>query len=534
MEGLTLAISRFPGATLGTQQANWELPLLWKLGSEALHDDLNEKCGIFGVFAPGEDVARLTFFGLHALQHRGQESAGIATTDGKRLNLYADMGLVAQVFTEETLAALPGRAGIGHTRYSTTGSSTRGNAQPFHLKGVHGELAIAHNGNVVNADVMRADLVAQGTHFETSSDTEVIGRLLVDGPGEDWPERFAQLMRRANGAYALTILTNDAVYAVRDPLGIRPLSIGRLNNEGWVFASETCALDHLGAEYVRDVRPGEVVRADGEGLTSYFPLAAEGGGMSGQMTDQQQALCLFEFIYFARPDSRVSGQLLHPARMRMGARLSEEYPVDADVVIGVPDSATAAAIGYAQASGIPYAEGLVKNRYVGRTFIQPDQRLRDRGVQLKFNPLREVLEGKRVIVVDDSIVRGTTTPRVVKMIRDAGAKEVHLRITSPPITHPCFYGVDMATRGELIAANLSTEEIREHVDADSLGYLSLEGTIWAANLGEGQHCTACFSGTYPSAVPLQFDKFSLEGPGLPDHEIPMVRTEPAVVPLTLR
>ncbi len=507
---------------------------MWKLGSEALHDDLNEKCGIFGVFAPGEDVARLTFFGLHALQHRGQESAGIATTDGKRLNLYADMGLVAQVFTEETLAALPGRAAIGHTRYSTTGSSTRGNAQPFHLKGEHGEIAIAHNGNVVNADVMRGDLAATGTRFDTSSDTEVIGRLLVDGPGEDWPERFAQLMRRANGAYALTILTNDAVYAVRDPLGIRPLSIGRLNNEGWVFASETCALDHLGAEYVRDVRPGEVVRADGEGLVSYFPLGAEDGGMSGQMTDQEQALCLFEFIYFARPDSRISGQLLHPVRMRMGARLSEESPVEADVVIGVPDSATAAAIGYAQASGIPYAEGLVKNRYVGRTFIQPDQRLRDRGVQLKFNPLREVLEGKRVIVVDDSIVRGTTTPRVVKMIRDAGAKEVHMRITSPPITHPCFYGVDMATRGELIGANLSTEEIREHIGADSLGYLSLEGTVWAANIGEGQHCTACFSGTYPSAVPLQFDKFSLEGPPIPDHEIPMVREEPAVVPLTLR
>ncbi|MCA9856487.1 MAG: amidophosphoribosyltransferase, partial [Dehalococcoidia bacterium] len=420
------------------------------------------------------------------------------------------------------------------TRYSTTGSSTRGNAQPFHLKGVHGEMAIAHNGNVVNADVMRVDLAAGGTTFDTSSDTEVIGRLLIDGPGEDWPERFGQLMRRANGAYSLTILTHDAVYAVRDPLGIRPLCIGRLNNDGWVFASETCALDHLGAEYIRDVRPGEVVRADGEGLTSFFPLAGEDTGMPGQMTEQQQALCLFEFIYFARPDSRISGQLLHPARMRMGARLSEEHPIEADVVIGVPDSATAAAIGYAQASGIPYAEGLVKNRYVGRTFIQPDQRLRDRGVQLKFNPLREVLEGKRVIVVDDSIVRGTTTPRVVKMIRDAGATEVHMRITSPPITHPCFYGVDMATRGELIAANLSVEEIREHIGADTLGYLSLDGTVWAANLGEGQHCTACFSGGYPSAVPLQFDKFALEGPKRPDHEIPLASPEPAVVPLTLR
>lgn len=496
-----------------------------------MHDALNEKCGIFGVFAPGEDVARLTFFGLHALQHRGQESAGIASSDGRRLHLYTDMGLVSQVFTEDALETLPGRSAIGHTRYSTTGASNAGNAQPFHLKGLHGELAIAHNGNVVNADVMRADLRERGVHFETSSDTEVLGRLLVDGEGEDWDSRFAYLMRRANGAYSLTLLTHDAVYAVRDPLGIRPLVIGKLNGHGWVFASETCALDHLGATYVRDVRPGEVVRADGEGLTSSFPV-----GEPLEMTEgsPRQALCLFEFIYFARPDSRLSGQLLHQARMRMGERLSQEHPVDADVVIGVPDSATAAAIGYAQASGIPYAEGLVKNRYVGRTFIQPDQRLRERGVQLKFNPLREVLEGKRVIVVDDSIVRGTTTPRVVKMIRDAGAAEVHLRITAPPITHPCFYGVDMATRGELIAANMSVEEIREHVGADSLGYLSLEGTVWAANLGESQHCTACFSGVYPGEVPLQFDKFALEGEERPDHEIPMAAPAPVTEPLTVR
>ncbi|MCK9486661.1 MAG: amidophosphoribosyltransferase [Dehalococcoidia bacterium] len=497
-----------------------------------MHDALNEKCGIFGVFAPGEDVARLTFFGLHALQHRGQESAGISTTDGRRLHLYTDMGLVAQVFTEDALETLPGHAAIGHTRYSTTGASTVGNAQPFRMKGLHGELAIAHNGNVVNADVMRADLVARGVHFETSTDTEVLGRVLTDGDGQDWNARFGQLMRRANGAYSLTILTQEAVYAVRDPLGIRPLVIGKLNGHGWVFASETCALDHLGAVYVRDVRPGEVVRADGEGLTSSFPL-----GESLDMVEPEhgrQALCLFEFIYFARPDSRMAGQLLHQARMRMGERLASEHPVEADVVIGVPDSATAAAIGYAQATGIPYAEGLVKNRYVGRTFIQPDQRLRDRGVQLKYNPLREVLEGKRVIVVDDSIVRGTTTPRVVKMVRDAGATEVHLRITAPPITHPCFYGVDMATRGELIAANMTEDEIREHVGADSLGYLSLEGTVWAANIGEGQHCTACFSGVYPSEVPLQFDKFALEGEGLPDHEIPMAAPLPVTEPLTVR
>ncbi|MGE3858010.1 MAG: amidophosphoribosyltransferase, partial [Dehalococcoidia bacterium] len=359
-------------------------------------DHLDEKCGVFGVYAPGEDVARLTFFGLHALQHRGQESAGIATTDGKRIHLYAEMGLVSQVFMEETLSTLPGFAGIGHTRYSTTGASVQCNAQPFVVRGSHGELAIAHNGNVVNADVMRGDLDAMGVQFETTTDTEVLGRLLVETAGETWDDRFATLMRRANGAYSLTLLTKDAMFGVRDPLGIRPLCIGRINGHGWIFASETCALDHLGADFVREVQPGEVVRIDAEGMHSSYPLG-ETVPLAGTPT---QALCLFEFIYFARPDSRLGGELLHPVRMRMGAKLWEEHPVDADIVIGVPDSATAAAIGFAQASGIPYAEGLVKNRYVGRTFIQPDQRLRERGVRLKFNPLREVLEGKRVVVVD--------------------------------------------------------------------------------------------------------------------------------------
>ena len=496
-----------------------------------MFDHVDEKCGVFGVFAPGEDVARLTFFGIHALQHRGQESAGIATTDGRRIHVYADMGLVSQVFDEDNLGALPGHAAIGHTRYSTSGSSTQANAQPLVLRGTHGELAIGHNGNVVNADTMRADLVAQGVTFETGTDTEVLGRLLLEAPGETWNDRFATLMRRANGAYSLTILTKDALYAVRDPLGIRPLCIGRLNGSGWVFASETCALDHLGAQFVREVHPGEVVRVDADGIESSFPIG-ESLTMAGQ---PHQALCLFEFIYFARPDSRLDGELLHPVRARMGARLWEEHPVEADIVIGVPDSATAAAIGFAQASGIPYAEGLVKNRYVGRTFIQPDQRLRERGVRLKFNPLPEVLAGKRVVVVDDSIVRGTTTPRVVEMLRRAGALEVHMRITSPPITHPCFYGVDMATRGELIAANKSVEEIRAHIDADSLGYLSLAGTIAATGIGEGRNCTACFTGVYPAEVPLQFDKFALESSAnRPDHELPMAAPPPSTVPLTTR
>lgn len=484
----------------------------------SLTTSLREKCGVFGVFAPGEDVARLTFFGLHALQHRGQESAGIATADSGRIRLYAEMGLVTQIFDERALAGLPGSHAIGHTRYSTTGASKLQNAQPFIVRGLHGEIAIAHNGNVVNAELLRDGLEDEGIRFETSSDTEVIARMLVNAPAPDWEQRFGYLMRRANGAYSITVLTSDAVFAARDPLGIRPLCIGELDG-GYVFASETCALDHLGARFVREVLPGEVVRADAEGLTSWFPL----GRRDLDVVQAPQKLCLLEFIYFARPDSRLGGELLHPARMRMGAAVAREHPVDADLVIGVPDSATAAAIGYAQETGIPYAEGLIKNRYVGRTFIQPDQRLREQGVQLKFNPLREVIEGKRLVVVDDSIVRGTTTPRVVKMLRDAGAAEVHMRVTSPPIMNPCFYGVDMATRGELIAAHNAIDEIRAHIGADSLGYLSVEGTVAATRMPDGGHCTACFTGEYPSDVPLQLDKLALEPDGTHDrHSLPVL------------
>ena len=459
---------------------------------------------MFGVFAPGEDVARFTFFGLHALQHRGQESAGIATSDGERIRLFAEMGLVTQIFDERSLAGLPGTHAVGHTRYSTSGSSRVENAQPLLVKGPNGPLAVAHNGNIVNAELLREGLEEDGITFEASSDTEVIARLLVNASGEDWKQRFAQLMRRATGAYSLTVLSPEGVFAVRDPMGVRPLCIGELDG-GYVFASETCALDHLGARFVREVEPGEVVLANENGLTSWFPI-----GRRDLNVLSPQRLCLLEFIYFARPDSHMGGELLYPARMRMGAALSREHPVEADLVIGVPDSATAAAIGYSQESGIPYAEGLIKNRYVGRTFIQPDQRLREQGVQLKFNPLREVIAGKRLVVVDDSIVRGTTTPRVVKMLRDAGAAEIHLRITSPPIKHPCFYGVDMATRAELIAAHNDLEEIRRHVGSDSLQYLSIESTAAATNLPSGSHCTACFTGDYPGEVPLQLDKLALE------------------------
>ena len=485
------------------------------LGGDRVIPSLREKCGVFGVFAPGEDVARLTFFGLHALQHRGQESAGIAATDGERISVFARMGLVAQAFDEESLEGLTGIAAIGHTRYSTTGSSVECNIQPLlvtdgadHLPMIDGhprQLALAHNGNIVNADTLRADLESQGIVFETTTDSEVIAQLIATAPGLDWDQRFVAMMRRANGAYSLTVLTRDALFGVRDPNGVRPLCIGQLDG-GYVIASETCALDHLGATFLREVEPGEVVRVDASGITSWFPIGQE---------QQRRALCLLEYIYFARPDSRMRGELLYEARMRMGAALSREHPVDADIVIGIPDSATAAAIGYAQASGIPYVEALVKNRYVGRTFIQPDQRLRERGVQLKFNPLPEMLRGRRVVVVDDTIVRGTTTPRVVAMLRKAGAREIHMRIPSPPIQHPCFYGVDMATRGELIAAQREIEAIRLHIGADSLGYLSLAATAAATSQPEEHLCTACFSGNYPREVPLQLDKFALEIPALP-------------------
>jgi amidophosphoribosyltransferase len=434
------------------------------------------------------------------------------------MHLFAEMGLVQQVFTPGALSTLPGRAAIGHTRYSTTGSSVQRNAQPFHVRGVHGEIAIAHNGNVVNAELMRVDLEEAGARFETSTDTEVLGQLLVSGASETIEDRFAELMRRANGAYSITVLTPEAVYAARDPLGIRPLCIGRLNGSGWIAASESCALSHLGAEFVRELQPGELVRLDEDGMTSMFPI----GEPLEVHPERREAMCLFESIYFARPDSYLGGELLYPVRMRMGAYVAREHPVEADIVIGVPDSATAAAIGYAQEAGLPYAEGLIKNRYVGRTFIEPDQRLRAQGVQLKFNALREILEGKRVVVVDDSIVRGTTTPPIVQMIRDAGAAEVHMRITSPPIQHPCFYGVDMATRGELIAAQRSIPEILEHIGADSLGYLSVAGTIAATNIGADRHCTACFTGEYPGDVPLQFDKFALETEDVSDrHGVPV-------------
>ncbi len=460
---------------------------------------LREACGVFGVYAPGEDVARITFFGLYALQHRGQESAGIATSNSRTLHLKTGMGLVSQVFDEDDLSYLPGRFAVGHTRYSTTGASQVSNAQPFRVSGPNGELALGHNGNIVNAQAMREEMEREGIVFTTGCDSEVIAQMLVNAPGLDWKERWTHVMRRLNGAYSLAVITPDAMMMARDPMGNRPLCLGKLDS-GWVAASESCAFDHIGATFIREIEPGEVIYIDAEGLQSFKPLE-----------EQRRAFCVFEYIYFARPDSVLGGKLVYPVRMNLGRELAKEHPApDADVVIGVPDSATAAAIGYSQASGIPFVEGLVKNRYVGRTFIQPDQRLREIGVHLKFNPLREVLQDRRVVLVDDSIVRGTTTPRVIQMLRKAGAREVHMRITAPPITHPCFYGIDMGTRWELIAAQKSVEEIREHIGADSLGYLSLEGLVNAVAATKEGQCMACFTGEYPRPVPLQMDKLAME------------------------
>ncbi|MGE5597040.1 MAG: amidophosphoribosyltransferase [Hyphomicrobiales bacterium] len=460
-------------------------------------DNPHEACGVFGVYAPGEDVARLTFYGLYALQHRGQESAGIAASNGtERFSLRTGMGLVSQVFDEEDLAFLRGHMAIGHTRYSTAGGSLACNAQPIivHDHETGAEIALAHNGNLTNVAVIREDLEAQGVQFASNADSEVIAHLLAMAPGT-WEEKFHYVMRRIEGAYSLVIMTRDRLFAVRDPLGVRPLCLGRLAH-GWVAASESCALEHLGVPMEREVQPGEVVQIDAAGTRSFFPVARPA----------RRAACTFEYIYFARPDSRLAGKLIYPVREEMGAQLAREHPVDADIVIGVPDSAIPAAIGYAREAGLPYREGFVKNRYVGRTFIQPDQRIREAGVSLKFNVLEEVVRGKRVIIVDDSIVRGTTTPRVIALLRRAGAAEVHMRITAPPIVSPCFFGVDMATKSELIAANKSVEEIREHIGADSLGYLSVEGLIEATGQGENELCNACFTGRYPINVQLHMDQ----------------------------
>ncbi|MBI2858090.1 MAG: amidophosphoribosyltransferase [Chloroflexi bacterium] len=458
---------------------------------------MRESCGVFGVYAPGEDVARLTFFGLFALQHRGQESAGIATADGRNIKCYARMGLVSQVFSEESLSGLVGHIAIGHNRYSTTGSSRICNAQPILAGKAPAAIALAHNGNIINSNFLQEELVQKGFKFESSTDSEVIANLIVSSTESDWVGKIRYAMRRLQGAYSMVIMTDRSLFAVRDPFGVRPLCLGTIEG-GWVIASETCALDHIGATFVREIEPGEIVSISAGMLKSY----------PGEST--RKATCIFEYIYFARPDSVINDRLIYPARQAMGAGLAREHPVDADLVMGVPDSATAAGIGYAKQSGLTLTEGLIKNRYVGRTFIEPDQRIRDLGVKLKFNSLPQLLSGKRLVVVDDSIVRGTTTPSVIRMLRRAGAREVHMRVCAPPIRYPCFLGVDMATQRELIAARKSIPEICEFIGADTLGYLSIEGLLEAVALPRKLFCLACFTGDYPIPVQLQMDKLALE------------------------
>jgi amidophosphoribosyltransferase len=453
-------------------------------------------CGVFGIRSEDRDVARLAYFGLFALQHRGQESAGIAVSEGGRLTVVRDMGLVAQVFNEQQLHALPGEVAIGHTRYSTTGANRWANAQPLIHHGRARTVAVGHNGNLVNVEELRAELDADGIRLGSGSDTEVIAALISRDPAP-LPEAVANTMARLEGAYSVTALAEEKLVAFRDPLGFRPLTLGRIGDD-WVVASETCALDLIGAEAVRDVRPGEVVWVDEEGQNA-AQVVPTGGS----------ALCIFEHVYFARPDSRLAGVEVHGARVRMGERLAQEAPVEADLVIGIPDSGTPAAIGYSKASGIPFSEALIKNRYVARTFIQPDQAMREQGVRLKFNPLDEV-DGKRIVAVEDSIVRGTTTRQIVAMLFDAGAREVHMRVASPPIVSPCFYGLDFGDDDQLAAARRSIEEVRSLIGATSLHYLSVDGMQQATQLPEDSVCRACFTREYPTKVPQKLEKLRFE------------------------
>jgi len=458
-------------------------------------DKVHEECGVVAIYGNPE-ASKLAYLSLYALQHRGQESAGIAASNGERVELHKGMGLVSDLFTAEVLAHLSGSLAIGHTRYSTTGDSALLNAQPIMVECNKGKIALAHNGNITNAHEVHAQLEQQGSIFQTTSDTEVVVHLIARSREQTLADAMADSLRRIEGAFSLVMLTPDRIFAARDPRGFRPLVMGRISGQAAhtadtiVFASETCAFDLIGATYEREVKPGELVIVGPEGVHSRFYSA-----------QQPQSSCIFEHVYFSRPDSIVFGRAVQQTRDAMGRQLALESPVDADIVVPVPDSGMTAAMGFAQQSGIPIQIGLIRNHYVGRTFIEPEQRVRDFGVKLKLNPVRHVLEGKRVVLIDDSIVRGTTSKKIVRMVRDAGAKEVHMRISCPPTISPCFYGVDTPSKNQLIAANKSVEEIREYIKADSLAYLSLEGLRKAAGEGdEPFYCTACYTGKYPTNI----------------------------------
>ncbi len=458
---------------------------------------LNEKCGVMGVYGHPE-AANLVYLGLYALQHRGQESAGIAASHEDEIHLERHMGLVADIFTHERLARLPGEVAIGHNRYSTTGESLLKNAQPFLVNCRLGEMAIAHNGNLINAYKLRQELESSGSIFQSSMDSEVVVHLAARSRAPDFRSALIDALSKIRGAYSMLLLRDEELIGIRDPWGFRPLVMGRMGSTT-VLASETCALDLVEAEFIREIDPGEVVVINKDGITSFKPFKPG-----------KASHCIFEFIYFARPDSHIFGRDVYSVRKAFGQQLARENAVEADVVIAVPDSGIVAAMGYAQEAGIPFEMGLVRNHYVGRTFIEPRQSIRHFGVKVKLNPVREIIKGKRVVVIDDSIVRGTTSRKIVKMIRQAGAREVHFRVSSPPITHPCFYGIDTPTRRELIASTHSIKEICKYLTADSVGYLSLEGMIEAAGFPVENHpfCTACFSGKYPVHFPRD-DEVSL-------------------------
>jgi len=461
---------------------------------------LNESCGVFGIYAPGKKVSEIIFYGLQALQHRGQESAGIAVSDREDILIFKDLGLVSQVFNKQNIAPLLGDIGIGHTRYSTRGMNIWKNSQPLYRMFRNESFAIAHNGNLINVKQIRKEQIEKGIRFETTTDTEVIASLIESSDKETIEGAIKEAISQIKGSYSLLILTKDKIFGVRDPYGFRPMVLGSLDGN-YIIASETCALDIIDAKFIREIDPGETVILDKDGIRSQMMLPVD-----------RVSMCVFELIYFARPDSYIHNKNMFQVRHRMGQQLAKESPADADIVISVPDSGTSAAIGYSAESKIPYAEGFIKNRYIGRTFIQPVQETREIGVKLKLNPLKEVIKGKRLVVVDDSIVRGNTSRKIIKMLYNAGAKEVHMRISSPPLLHPCYYGIDMATEKEFMASHKTLEDIRKSLKVDSVRYLSIDGLIEAIGESKDKFCFACFNGDYPVPIPdsIKFDKYSID------------------------
>jgi amidophosphoribosyltransferase len=484
------------------------------IDDELLHDE----CGVLGIYTPDQEAARFAFFALFALQHRGQESAGIAVSDGSKVHMHREMGLVSQVFDEQVLKTLPGDMAVGHTRYSTTGVSALRNAQPIFCQSVIGDIAVAHNGNLINAGALRTKMESEGEHFDTTSDSELLARILVRHMNQGPEHAVAEVMRQCKGAYSVTVLTPKMIIGFRDPTGIRPLVAGRLGT-GYMIASETCAFGPVNGTPEKELEPGEMVIIDHQGMR--FACGAP---------SEKQAMCLFEFIYFARPDSKMLGTSLYAARERMGEALAKEHPVEADIVVPVPDSGIPAALGYSRESGIPFREGMMKSRYIHRTFIAPTDEMRKMGVRLKLTPLQEHIEGKRLVLVDDSIVRGTTTKQIVRLLFESGAAEVHVRITAPPIKFPCFYGIDMASKGELAAAVMTIEQLREYVGATTLGFLSIDAATKSVRPDGKGFCLACFNGKYPIPVDEDMQKHAFDDPPDVGEMAAMAGSQPRLIP----